>query len=572
MKLIDRKGLYVLAILILSATTLSQTKALNVPETSSFAIEPGKMFSASTGKKAAKPKVSAIAPSTASLVSDIAEAIAVIKSKHSGDANADALAAASINEMLRSLDPHSKFYDRAKFAELRGEHQSEYYGTGLTIAEYDVEGKKAVYIIATTPNTSASEAKLRFGDRITAINGKAVEGLDSTAVRQLIRGPLGSTVQLRIDRADTLASEIVTLKRGRISQPTVADAFKLSEKTGYIALTGGFSFTTAAEFGAALEELKLSGIDSLVIDMRGNGGGIFEQAVEIAEYFLPAGAKIVSQRTRSDGNEQVWRSANHQPDTMPLVVIVDGGTASASEIVAGALQDNDRAVIVGERTFGKGLVQSVVELPTGSGIALTTARYYTPAGRSIQRDYADTGLYDYFKHTKQAAVIGSSENAVRTVTGRPVFGGDGIAPDVPVKQPPIVSNAIETHDLAFSFIRDAANGRNAYAGLSGQAFTEEIRRRILFGEDPVDDQMLNDFVNRYGRELDREVARRALRYNIGLAAFGFDGAERLRISDDLAVVTAVDSIPSSKVLFKAAADARGHKNTRRATTPAGINR
>jgi hypothetical protein len=193
---------------------------------------------------------------------------------------------------------------------------------------------------------------------------------------------------------------------------------------------------------------------SLIVDLRGNGGGLMEQAVSIAEKFLPAGRVIVSQHSRQPLDERVAVSQNKRPETLPLVLLVDGNTASASEIFAAAMQDNDRATIVGTRTFGKGLVQDIIPLEDGSGLVLTSERYYTPSGRSIQRDYSDSGLYDYFRHISKGTLVDKSTFAARTLKGRIVHGGDGIAPDVHTAAITWTSKDLRDYENAFFLSRE----------------------------------------------------------------------------------------------------------------------
>jgi carboxyl-terminal processing protease len=233
----------------------------------------------------------------------------------------------------------------------------------------------------------------------------------------------------------------------------VTDAVLLENKIGYLALTEGFDFTTAEEFEVAFNSLKRHGMQSLIVDLRGNGGGLMDQAILVAEKFLPFGQMIVSQRGRNAVEDREWRSRNRRPESMPLVFLVDEGTASASEILAAAMQDNDRAAVIGTRTFGKGLVQNVIPLDDGSGLTLTSERYYTPSGRSIQREYSDSGLYDYFRHTNHGALINRPEAATRTLKGRVVFGGDGIQPDEIVDSFELTTQRVALVDRLFNFLR-----------------------------------------------------------------------------------------------------------------------
>jgi carboxyl-terminal processing protease len=225
-------------------------------------------------------------------------------------------------------------------------------------------------------------------------------------------------------------------------------------------MTEGFNFNTAAELTASINSLKSRGMRSLVLDLRGNPGGLLEQAVQVAGQFLPEGTVIVSQRGRRPFDNRVWRSKNPAPQTIPLIVLVDRDTASASEIVAGALQDHDRALIVGERTFGKGLVQNVIDLPSGGALTLTGARYFTPSGRCIQRDYSSMSSYDYF-NTRTALVEPTSSSQTKTDRNRTVFGGNGIEPDDIVTARKLSKAELDLVERGFFFSRDYAR---AHAG------------------------------------------------------------------------------------------------------------
>lgn len=561
MKLRNVIGVFVLTSLVVASLS-GQTAEL--PRSTDFDISPGRSFSASTGKPKTPPKPPVL---YSSVLTDVSEAMSVIGKNHVGGSKIkmDAVAASSIKEMLRSLDPHSRFYTSSEYADLVGEHNSEYFGTGMTIAEYGSGDAFGVFIISVTPKTSAAKEGLRFGDKIVSVNGNSVAEMTAAGVRELVRGKQGTNVDVEIERTGANGTKRYSLRRERIEQSTANDAFMLGVGVGYIGLTQGFSFTTAAEFGASMADLKAAGMTSLVIDLRGNGGGIFDQAVEIAEYFLPAGAVIVSQSGRHPDDTRTWRSSNHSPEKLPIAVLVDGSTASASEILAGALQDNDRALIVGERTFGKGLVQNVYDLESGSGIALTAARYYTPAGRSIQRDYSDIGLYDYYQHTEKGDLIDTSVSAVKTLTNRTVYGGDGIAPDIRTKPNRFDRTSLAIFDAAFFFVRDRMS---QFVG--NEDFSAEVRRRIQSGEEIADDQTIEEFVrtSKFNRNRHAETRER-LRQNIALAVTGFGAAENLKIKNDPQIKTSIESMPHALQLAKTAADVWAQKNARRVTSPTG---
>src|SRR5215203_441307 len=418
------------ALCIFASVSVRGQAISQAPGSDPFQIDRGSSFSASTKPGA---RVTGSAPATAAagkIVSDVEQALDIIRRNHVNGARLAAaeLTKSSVTGMLAELDPHSSYFDAAEYSELLGEQDSEYSGTGSTISNFLKNGVLETYILSTHPESSAARANLQYGDRIVSVEGVPVGGLTSDVVRDKVRGPRGSFVRMTIERASTGRIETIDLKRDRVFQPTLPNYFIVRDGVAYIDLTEGFSHTTSGEFAAALKELHRRGMTSLILDLRANSGGILDQAVKTAEEFLPAGSTIISQRGRSPIDNREWRSANRNPETIPLVVLVDGDTASASEVVAGALQDNDRALIVGRTTFGKGLVQNVLDLPMGSGLTLTTARYYTPSGRSIQRTYSGTGMYDYFNHRSAGTETGPKPEA-HTVTNRVVFGGNGITPD-----------------------------------------------------------------------------------------------------------------------------------------------
>jgi carboxyl-terminal processing protease len=340
----------------------------------------------------------------------------------------------------------------------------------------------------------------------------------------------------------------------------------LRSGVGYIELSEGFNYTTAQEFDVAMRELKRQGMRSLILDLRSNPGGIVDQAVKVAERFLPAGTLILTQRGRTRIDNRVWKSANANADTIPLVVLVNQDTASASEIVAGAFQDDDRALIVGEKTFGKGLVQSVIDLPSGSGLTLTTARYLTPSGRSIQRDYSKLDLRDYYNHKSALTAVDKPFFEARTATNRKVYGGDGIQPDEEVKIPAITRAQAELIDPLFFFAREVAQGRIAGAE-NYRTQLPTFGKRILAGEMNVTDALLASFneftLKNFGDSFTVEdlranaaFIRLRLRVQLVTAAYGTISATQVLIEDDPQVAKAVETLPRSAELARLAAKAR----------------
>ena len=549
-------SIILLILLLGNLAVLPQKKQKSVsqlPNDEPFKIAEGTSFSASR----TTPPVSE--GKQFSITQDFSEALEIIRKNYVGGNRIDysELTKSSISAMLRTLDPHSNYFDAAEYRELLTDQNSEYFGIGATIANYLKDGKYETFIISTFPDSPASKANLRFGDKILAVNGENVSGKNSSIVRDKIRGARGTLARLTIERSDTKLRETIEIRRNRVPQPSIPDAYLLRENIGYIDLSEGFNYTTFEELDTALKDLREQGMQSLILDLRGNPGGILDQAVRVSEKFLPSGTTIVSQRGRFRIDNRTWKSVNKSAETMPLVVLVDEGSASASEIVAGALQDYDRALIVGENTFGKGLVQSVINLPYGSGLTLTTAKYYTPSGRSIQRDYSNGNLYDYYLHkvkTDQSARIPS-----KTITGRTVFGGDGIAPDEPVKATELSPAEISLLDPIFFFSSELTSGR--IKGFESYRVSNQFQygQRIGSGVFPISDGLFAAFrkfvSNERGwnvseEQIDAEKAfiKSRIRYNLATAGFGSVAANQIFIEDDLQVAKAVEALPRAKQL------------------------
>lgn len=533
-------------------------------ENDPFQIATGTSFYAS--KDAAPTTAPAPnAPEINNIVADLAEALEVIRKNHeAGDRlNYNGITKSSIESALRSLDPHSNYFDAAEYRDLLEEEQSEYSGIGATIMDFRRGGQIDTFVVDTFPGSPAALAKLKFGDRIIKVNGQDFTGSSSDDVRNAVRGASGTKVRLLVEKAATGRTETVELRRNIVPQPSVRDAFVLPGGVGYVDMAEGFNYTTADELAAALKQLHRQGVNGVVIDLRDNPGGILEQAVKVAEKFLPAGSVIVSQRGRSKFDDRVFRSSNRTPETMPVVILVNGNTASASEIVSGALQDHDRALIVGEQTFGKGLVQSLFDGPYKSGLTLTTARYFTPSGRLIQRDYSNGNLYDYYNH--RTAAVSKTADEARTAANRKVHGGDGITPDEVVAARVTGDREQALLDLLFFFCRDAMNGRLG-------SFPSESERFSRTGFTGKADSLVNEkliaefnaYAEREARgaisaaELKSEAAfiLERLQYNFVLAANGSTAANRVLLENDPQLISALTTLPRARELAMASARLR----------------
>jgi carboxyl-terminal processing protease len=328
----------------------------------------------------------------------------------------------AVQGMLRTLDPHSNFLDPKAYQLLQQDQRGQYYGVGM---EINMDGPK---VIITQPFTGspARKAGLRRGDTIAAIDGKSAAGLTSAQVADLLKGPKGTAVEVTVTREGVAEPVKVSIIRGEISRSDV-DGYWLRPGIAYVRIAAFTNQNTGREVEEKFKELGESSITGLVLDLRGNPGGLVSEAVAVAGRFLQKGQTVVSHHGRAS-SEQVFKSKNASAGYhYPIVVLVNRYSASAAEIVAGALQDHDRAWVLGESTFGKGLVQAQYPLSEGAALLLTIARYYTPSGRLIQRDYAHTSFFDYYYRRDLDSK--NVEDVKRTDTGRTVYGGGGIAPD-----------------------------------------------------------------------------------------------------------------------------------------------
>ena len=504
---------------------------------------------------------------------DFKEALAIIQDKYvdGNKLNYNDVYKSSMMGMLRVLDPHSNYFDREEFDELKTDQRSEYFGIGASIQNFSVGESVDTYITGTFNHSPAAKAELRFGDRIEAVDGVPMHGKSSAEVRDKIRGPKDSLVKVTVTRASSGRVETVDIVRGAVSQPSVPDAYMIRPGVGYVDMTRGFNYDTAELLQARIEKLHDRGMNSLVLDLRNNPGGFLDQALNVAQLFLPQGQVILTQKGRNGQNDRVYRSSNPDPDRTPLVILVNDYTASASEIVAGAMQDHDRAMIVGQTSFGKGLVQSIIPLPEGAGLTLTSAKYFTPSGRLIQRDYSDGGWYSYIYRggtlrdtNAQGLPVGP---ASRTDTGRTVYGGGGITPDETIKPQTISNVQFRMRDPLFFFSRDVASGH--IEGLAGY----KVDRAIEFEHDltpedfPMNDKVFNAFKDYVARDQNWKVFVPALdknrpfieeqiRFYLATAAYGTVASVQVLTKDDPQIAKAVDAVPRARDLAMAAMRAR----------------
>jgi carboxyl-terminal processing protease len=340
---------------------------------------------------------------------------------------------------LHVLDPHSNFYDPKAFAEMREEESGKYYGIGMEIMQQNDK----IVVVNPFEGTPSFKAGIRPGDVILAINGKPINGTgpDGKTVKRattldvanMLKGPKGTPVDVTIGREGRPEPILFHLIRAEIPRASVDLAYDIQPGIGYMHIKDFAEEETGQEVLSALQ--KMGPIHGLVIDLRGNPGGLLSEAVSVSGDFLQKGQIIVSQRGRAFPPITYRATRGEQNRTYPIVVLVNRGTASAAEIVSGALQDHDRALIAGETTFGKGLVQTVYPLSDKTALALTTYHYYTPSGRLIQRNYTGVSMYDYFYNPADRPHSDANREVKLTDSGRTVYGGGGITPDVKIDTP-----------------------------------------------------------------------------------------------------------------------------------------
>jgi len=448
----------------------------------------------------------------------------------------------AIPGMLRPLDPHSDFFGPRAFAQIREQQEVKYYGVGMTIvSQLDREGKLSTYVPAVVPGSPAFKAGIRPGDTLDKIDGQETEGLDGTRVSNMLRGPKGTLVRVSVRREGYEQPVQFTITRDEIKNPTVDSAFELKPGVAYLHISD-FYETTDDELTAALKALDHGGLKELILDLRGNPGGILDQAVAVSDHFLAKSQLIVYQSGRAAREQRYYAMHGNGGEEYPMVVLVNRYTASAAEIVSGALQDHDRALIMGEPSFGKGLVQSVFPLSERAGLALTTAHYYTPSGRLIQRDYSQVSPYAYYYRPEDHA---APHTEVRlTDGGREVYGGGGITPDIDV--PPVSLNEVQQtladRDAIYDFARH-------YLGVHKTIPRDfETTPEVIEAfEKRLEEQNIRLAPQQIEENLD--YLKQKIRAQLVEIVYGRDQELKLEAENDPLVAKAVESMPEAAALL-----------------------
>lgn len=499
------------------------------------------------------------------ITADYKEALDVIDASYVGKVDHEKITDSSMQAMLWTLDPHSSFFTRAELRKLDEEQSSQFYGIGVSILQH----KDGVYVQSVVPNTPADKAGLRYGDRFVTVEGKDAKDWTSAEVSKNVRGERGTNVKVQIERVGSPAPLDFEIVRGGVPLPSIRNYFMLPNSIGYVGLTGGFQQTTAEELSIAIADLKKHGMKSLILDLRGNPGGILEQAIAVVSKFVPGGQTVVSVKGSKTGAARELRATGGGVENFPLVVIINSGSASASEIVAGAIQDYDRGLIVGSDSFGKGLVQRVFRLPYGTGLTLTTARYYTPFGRSLQRDYSSGSIYDYYNHGEDQQDASPLDvkpkpagSPVTAANGRVLYGGRGIEPDVAI--PAATQSAARGRivEASFFFIRQVVAGK--IAGLENfKVEKQNFRQTLQPNEFGINDRIFDAFRSFATADKENgltieivasqsEYAKTRLREELATANYSTEAGVQVLLESDPQILKAIESMARATRLVEMA--------------------
>lgn len=476
------------------------------------------------------------------------------------DTAADKFVYSSIDGMLRTLDPHTTFLEPKEYADMQDRQKGSFYGLGILVTKRNDQ----ITVITPLEGTPAARLGIRAGDVISDIEGTSTDDLSLDEVVKRLKGPKGTTVHIKILRPGIKEPIPLTIVRAAIPTNSISNTLMIRPGVGYIRIKD-FTATTVRELDDSIDTLRQQGMQKLVLDLRGNPGGLLDAAVGVADHFLDKGQMIVYTKGRTPDSAQDYTApGKHQKVDVPLVVVVNRGSASASEIVAGAIQDHDRGLVVGETSWGKGLVQSVYTLQYGAGLALTTSKYYTPSGRNIQRDYSS--FYDYYvaddsdDSGQSTEVPLKDRKQYKTDTGRVVYGGGGITPDVFVKPAPLTTTTqlLEAKSALFNY------------GVEYASKHPELNKDLVITPQIVDDfaryaadkdvAPLADIRADLDKPTDRKFIERALKAEIVAAKYGFDASYPFRLQGDNQIEKAIEVFPEAQKLEVAALAARGNTN------------
>lgn len=479
------------------------------------------------------------------------------------DIGSDKFVYASIDGMLRALDPHTSFLEPKEYSDMQDRQKGTFYGLGILVTKRNDQ----VTVITPLEGTPAARLGIRAGDVIAEVEGVNTDDLSLDEVVKRLKGPKGTTVNIKIKRIGMKEPIPLTITRAAIPTNSISNTLMLGQGTGYIRIKD-FTSTTVRELDDAIAKLESQGMQRLVLDLRMNPGGLLDAAVGVSDHFLDKGQMIVYTKGRTaDSMQEYVAPGKHEKFDLPVVVLVNRGSASASEIVAGAIQDHDRGLVVGETSWGKGLVQSVYTLQYGAGLALTTSKYYTPAGRNIQRDYSS--VYDYYMadETENGPEVPlANREQFKTDTGRTVYGGGGITPDVIVKQPTLsrTTQLLEVRSAIFNYaVEYAAKHPELTKGIE---ITPAILEEFVHHASAAEIASESDIREALQKPEDRNYIQRALKAEVIAAKYGFDASYPYRLQGDAQVEKALSLFPEAQKLAIAASTRGQEGNVRPSDT------
>jgi carboxyl-terminal processing protease len=456
----------------------------------------------------------------------------------------------AIPGMLHTLDPHSNFVDPAEYKEMQRRQRAAYYGVGMQITMDD----RKVVVMEPFVNSPAWNADLRRGDVISAVDGRDTANLDSAQVADMLRGPKGTQVRVSVMRQGASEPYIVSVTRGEI-ETSVVDAFWVKPGTAFLNVSTFEAANVSKTVEDLLSKMGEQNVNGMILDLRNNLGGLVNEAVALGGRFLRNGQTVVSHHGRAE-TEQIFRAhARPLAQNYPIVCLVNGSSASASEIVSGALQDHDRAWIMGETTFGKGLVQAQFPLAEGAALLLTIAHYYTPSGRLIQRDYSHQSFVQYYYGHGKDSNNTNNQDVKATDSGRKVFGGGGITPDEKYTAPraTLFQRRLSPYsgpggtDTFYHFA--SAYFKAEKPKLPNDSWTPDEAVMGRFKEFVQAQQIPSadaDFTANHDWIRDR------IRWEFLFRAFNKNAAERAKWSSDPEVQKAIESMPKAQALLSQA--------------------
>jgi carboxyl-terminal processing protease len=449
----------------------------------------------------------------------------------------------AIPGMLRVLDPHSNFFDPKQYALFKEEQEGKYYGVGMTVQQRENQ----TVVLSPFVGSPAYKAGIRPGDIIQKVDGKSCDGLTTTEVADMLKGAKGTVVHISLGREGWDKPIEVTVTRDEIPRPGVEYYTMAKPGIGYVRVTT-FNETTDSDLAEALKQLDVSKLDGLIIDLRNNGGGLLNQAVGMADMFLDKNEIVVSHRGRASQERRYYAVRGNQGIEVPVIVLINGQSASASEIVSGAIQDHDRGLIVGETSFGKGLVQTQFPLSQDTALLLTTARYYTPSGRLIQRDYKNISLYDYHYNPQPP----KKPEVKLTDSGRQVYGGGGITPDdvVAAPKPDEFQQMLYRRGVFYSQQQGVGDFTRFYLGekptitkdfVTNEEVIAQFKKYLDQQKIKYTEQDIQSNLTWLKWQIKREVFT---------SYFGLTDGYKVELQDDPQLEKAIEMVPQSRALYQ----------------------